>query len=438
MSRIWSTAALALLLAGLVGYIYFVDADRPLTSIEERDALFTDLEADAIDELQIRGTAGEAARLRKTDGTWRLVEPAEAAADEGEVSSVTSGLAAIEIDRIVDAEAADLAQYGLDPARIEVAFKTAGQDDFRRIRLGDKTPTGGNIYASVEGQGRVFLLPSYLDSTFNKDAFTLRDRRILTFDRDAVDRLQVNDGRTTIELAKSGSEWRLVSPVSARAEYAAVEGALERLSSTRMQSLVDAEGAEQQASGLNRPTGTITVGAGSARATLTLGATDNALLFAKDSSRPIVFTVAPTIRGDVIRSVADFRRKDLFDGRGFTATRVEIQRGDQTLVLEKSVDSEGATIWKTAGGEEVDAEKATDLLTKVTALRAASFETTRHPSLANPVLVVTLSFDADKRETVTFGRTGDGVVASRADDPGTATVEGLGLDDVLTALDEVQ
>ena len=39
----------------------------------------------------------------------------------------------------------------------------------------------------------------------------------------------------------------------------------------------------------------------------------------------MVFTVAPILKDDVIRTVADFRRKDLFDGRAFTATQVEIQ-----------------------------------------------------------------------------------------------------------------
>lgn len=438
MRGLWSTAALVLVLAGLVGYIYFVESERDPAGVEEREALFTDLTADDIEELEVRGTTGDPARLRKAEGTWQLVEPVEAAADAGEVSALTSGLAAIEIDRVVDEAVTDLSQYGLEPARIEVAFRTAGEESFRRVRIGDKTPTGGNLYASVEGQNRVFLLPSYLDGTFNKDAFTLRDRRILTFDRNAVDSLSVYDGSTTIELAKSGANWRLTAPLSARADFAAVEGALERLSSTRMQSIVDAEGVAQPAYGLSRPTGRITVGAGSSQATLTLGATDNALLYARDSSRPIVFTVAPTIRGDVIRTVADFRRKDLFDGRSFTANRLELRRGDETLVLEKSTDEAGAASWKDGAGQDVELEKANDLVTTLTGLRASSFDAARHPSLASPVLVATLTFDDDQTETVTFGRTDTAVFASRSDDPGTATVEGTGLDDVLTAIDGVQ
>ena len=130
--------------------------------------------------------------------------------------------------------------------------------------------------------------------------------------------------------------------------------------------------------GLTKPTGTIVVKTGSSSATLTLGSTENALLFAKDSSRPMVFTIAPVLKDDVIRTVSDFRRKDLFDGRAFTATRAELKRGAETIVLEKSKGKDNMDVWKSSG-KDVDAAKVDDLLTKVTGLRAASFEDKPHP-----------------------------------------------------------
>ena len=73
--------------------------------------------------------------------------------------------------------------------------------------------------------------------------------------------------------------------------------------------------------------------------------------------------------------------------------------------------------------------KVEDLLTKVTGLRAASFEDTPHASLKMPALVVTIRFDDNKTETVTFGRAGADVFASRATKPGSAKVEATGLDE---------
>jgi hypothetical protein len=189
---------------------------------------------------------------------------------------------------------------------------------------------------------------------------------------------------------------------------------------------------------LDKPTATMTVGMGSSRATLALGKTENAVVFAKDASRPMVFTVAPTVKDDVIKSVADFRRKDLFDSRTFTMTRAEFRRGSETVVLDKSKDKDGKEIWKNGAGKDVDAMKADDLITKATGLRAASFEETPHASLKNPALVVTVRFNDNKTETVTFGRAGTDAFASRSDEPGAAKLDAAGLDETMKAIDAVK
>jgi hypothetical protein len=437
MGRLWSTGITVLVLAGLVGYIYFVDSKRDPSGATAKEKLFGSLEADAIEEIQIKSADGETTRLQKADGTWQLVEPVKAAADTNEITTIASSLATLEIQRVVDENATDLKQYGLEPARVEVAFRPKGEKELKRVQIGEKTPTGTDLYARLPDQNRVFMVSSYLDSTFNKNTFALRDRRILHFDRSMVDGLELTNGSSKTQLVKSGSEWRLASPISVRADFAAVEGSLERLSSTQMQGIVDPEGKELAKYGLTKPTGTIVVKTGSSSATLTLGSTENALLHARDSSRPVVFTIAPILREDVMRSVADFRRKDLFDGRAFTATKVEVKRGEETIVLEKSKGKDDADVWRLSG-KDVDSAKADDLLTKLTALRAASFEDKPHASLKSPALVATVTFGENKQETVTIGRSGTDVFASRSDEPGTAKVEGTGLDEVMKAIDAVK
>jgi hypothetical protein len=170
---------------------------------------------------------------------------------------------------------------------------------------------------------------------------------------------------------------------------------------------------------------------------VTLGGTDNALVFAKDSSRPIIFTVAPTLKDDVIKPLADYRRKDLFDARSFTATRIELTRGSEKLTFEKTKAND-KDVWRNAAGQDVDAMKIEDLLTKITSLRAESFADAAHASLKTPALAVTVRFDQDKAESVTFGRDGMDVYATRADEPGTAKFGAATFDDALKALDAMK
>jgi hypothetical protein len=436
MRGLRSTLVLLVVLIGLVGYIYYLNREGAETT-SDRERVFAEVTADDIEEIQITVGEGDTARVQKTDGTWRLVEPVEADADSTELSSITNSLASIDVQRVVDENATDVAQYGLQPPRIEVAYKVNGEEQPRRLQLGEKTPAGGDLYARVPDQNRVLLVSSFLESTFNKDAFALRDKAILKFDRDKADGLELVKGQTTIQLTKSGSDWRLVKPIAARADFGQVESIVVRLSSARMEGIVEPEAKDLAKYGLDRPTATLTVLTGGERSTLLLGRTENALVFAKDASRPLVFTVAPTVETDVIKEISDYRRKDLFDARSFTANRIELRRGSETYAFEKSKNGENE-VWRNASGQDVDSMTAEDLLTKATSIRADSFLANAHPSLKSPVLSVTVRFDDNKTESVTFAREGEQVYASRADEPGTAVVATVLFDDAVKALDAMK
>ena len=281
-------------------------------------------------------------------------------------------------------------------------------------------------------------MSSFLDSTFNKDTFALRDKTVIKIDRDKVDRLEIVADKRSVTLAKNGMEWRIVAPVMARADFAAVEGALERLSSAQMQAIVSNDAADLKKHKLDPPVATVTAAAGSSRATLLFGATENAVIYARDSARPMVFTVAPTLYTDIVRDIGEFRRKDLFDSRSFTATHVEFMRGAETVVLNKTKNSDGSESWKNGEGKAIHAMKVEELLSKVSSLRAESFESNAHAALKTPTLVVTIQFDDKKMEKVTFARAGSDVVVSRSDEPGTAKVLTESFDEVFKGIDEMK
>jgi hypothetical protein len=230
-----------------------------------------------------------------------------------------------------------------------------------------------------------------------------------------------------------------VKPLAARADFAVVESSLERVGSAQMVGITDENATDLAKYGLDKPTATITVSMGSSRATLLLGKTENAVVYAKDAARPMVFTVAPTLTTDVVKPVADFRRKDLFDARAFTTTRIELKRGSETFVLEKSKGKDDKDVWKNGAGKEIDAQKAEDLVNRVTGLRASSFDNQAHVSLKTPALVATVRTNDNKTETVTFGRTNSDVYAARADEPGAAKIDGTAaLDEAMKLLDGVK
>src|SRR4029453_6171001 len=202
-------------------YAYRESLKGPVDDSPKRDKLFT-VEADKIDELQIKSDNGDRTTLRKKGTTWEIVEPTAALPDEAAVSGITSNLATVEIQRVIDENATDLKEYGLVEPRVEVAFKSGGQE--RRLQMGQKTPSGSDVYARLAAQKKVVLIPSHLEATFNRGTFELRDKSVLKLDREKVDSLEVTAGGRTTRFQKQNTEWQLTQPAAGRAEFNAVDG----------------------------------------------------------------------------------------------------------------------------------------------------------------------------------------------------------------------
>jgi hypothetical protein len=443
MRGLTSTILLVLALAGLGAYIYFVDSKRPAPGVETRDKVFA-VEADAIEEITLTA-GGETTTVRKTEGTWRMTAPQAVDADQTEVSNLTSNLASLELNRVIDENASNLGEYGLAQPAIQISFKAANGVS-GALNLGDKTATQADLYAAKPGESRVFVVSAFQESTFNKKPFDLRDKRVLHFERDKVDSLEIalGGGAPPMQFGRTGSDWVVRAPVQSRGEYSAIEGILTKLSTTNMTKLVEASATEPAVLakyGLDQPAATITLGAGSTRATLALGREEDGAVYARDQSRAMVFAVDPSLLSDLKKPVEDYRDKDLFDFRGFNASRLRIVRGSETLEFQKVSAGEGAVDrWQRvgSGGATIDLNAAMmdDFLSKLTALRAQSFVTALdNTGLNPPALVVGVSYDQGKFERVRLGTMNGEAFASRDGESGAAKLDAQAYKDMAAALD---
>jgi hypothetical protein len=440
-----STFVLLLVLLGLVGYIYFYEMKRqaPSGTADQKQKVFT-VEAAKIEQVDVKAASGDRTVLRKAGDAWRIVEPLDAKADDGEVTGIVSNLASLEIQRVVEENAADLAQFGLAAPRIEVGFKAGGQAGASRLLLGDTNATGGEIYAKLPGSARVFLVSSFLQSTFNKGTFDLRDKTILSFDRGKVDSLEVVTKDQRLAFAKAGDGWRLTSPVDARADTGQVEGAIGSLQTLAMKSIVEPEAAEKDFAkyGLHKPDLTATVGAGSTRATIVIGKADESgFQYARDVSRPMIVTIDPALV-NALRNTADsFRPKDVFEFRSFTVTRLEITRGTSTAAFEKATGKDGMATWKRLDpAKGVETSAMDNLLSALSGLSVGGYVDAKTKTGAeSPLAVVTAKFDDGKKEErVVFGKVGADVFAVRAGEPGGAKIDAAKFDEAMKALDAIK
>jgi hypothetical protein len=439
MRGLTSTIILVLVLAGLGAYIYFVESKKPTGGLEEKQKVFS-VEADKIEEVTVTAE-GETTALRKESGTWKITSPLAADADANEVSSMMSALAGLEVNRVVDENVSNLAEFGLAEPRVKLAFKAQGGAS-GEIHLGDKTATQSDFYAVKPGEKRVFLVQSFQETSLAKKTFDLRDKRVLHFERDKIDTVELTQpGSPMLQLARSGSNWVVKQPVSARGDYSAIEGLLTRLSTASMTKLVDPNSPETF--GLESPSAVVTLGAGSTRATLEFGVEKDGALYARDRARQMMFAVDPSLGADVKKPVGDFRSKDLFEFRTFNALGLQLIRGGDTYEFKKvaGTGENAADKWQRmvdGKGTDVDTTKMEDLLSKLSALRAQSFNPAGTAAgKSSPMLIASASYDQNKFERVRFFKSDKEATAEREGEAGVAVVDSTAFDETLKALDAV-
>ena len=446
MRGLRSTAVLLVVAIGLGAYIYFVESDRPPGGTPEPRETVFDFESDDITRLSVTAQSGDHTVLDKTDDRWRLVEPFAGVVDVTEVVAIASSLATLELQRVVaePEDAPDLTAYGLAEPRIEVGVTTTTGTD-ARLQIGDRTPTGGDLYATLAGSNRVFLISGYLDGTFDRTTFDLRDKTILDVTRDQVDSLEISGADPAIRLRQEDNRWSLVSPIEAHADSGVTNGLVGRLSTGQMAAIEAESTDELEPYGLDTPRLTVTVGLGSSAATLLIGDTTPAgTVYARDAARDLVFTVDESLVSELEQGVDELRRKNLFAFRPFNATGLELDRDGERQVFEKveaAADDEADT-WRRTAPDDGDVEPSAmdDLLAKLSNLRAESFVPSRDGTgLEAPVAAILVTFDEDgEQERVVVGRVTDEVFAVNGDEPGAARLNTRAWEDALEALDALE
>ncbi|MEZ5317756.1 MAG: DUF4340 domain-containing protein [Vicinamibacterales bacterium] len=444
-----SFLALLVIALGLGAYIYFVEAPKNPDAADAKAKVFPESTA-VISEVRIHASSGQSTTVTRDGSSWKITAPAALPADTAQVASLVSTLESLEIEKVIEDNPAAVAPFGLDPPRFTIAFTREGDATLHQLDVGNKNPTGADLYARVDGEPKLFLIGGYLESSLDRSTFDLRDKTALAFDRDAADALTlVATGVPERDLRRTDTGWRLTAPVQARADDSAVDSLMGRFAQLQMKSVVAEDGtADLKTYGLDTPEATVTVGAGSARAELALGKTleDGTTVYARDLSRPQVFTVEASIVEDVKRNTDALRAKDLFAFRSFNAVGLDLTWNGQTASFVKKAPpatgdaSPGPEVWsRTApGAGDVDQTKMNDMLSSLSALRAESF--TDKPLTTGDQLVVVARYGdaaSPTEERMTFRKSGEAVQAIIPGEPGAALVGAASFDSIVSAIKEL-
>jgi len=381
-----TTGVLFLVAAALGAFIYLYEI-RGEPARKEAEAqtkrLFPGLAAEDVESIELATSDGQAARLERRGGVWRLALPRDVPADEFAAGGMASGLASLASESVFE-DPQPAAVYGLEEGAREVGFTAKGER--HALRIGKPSPMGSRTYASVAGDARVFTVATFSLNALQKSLDDLRDKRIARFDREAVRRITARWPGGKVVLAKGEAPedaagkgaapgWRLSEPLDAPADPRTVDDLLSDLSFLRASGFEDAPPPDA-AAGLAPPDFELELelasaegseGAEAARVALAIGQEREGGVRLVRGAEPSLFRIPAERISDFPRRAVEYRLRELAAFDSWDATRLELLFQDRESLKIEAKNAAGS--WSSEP-ERLDPAKLAGLVRELSRLRA--------------------------------------------------------------------
>jgi hypothetical protein len=456
----WKTGVAVLVLAGLASYIWFVERKQEPKPEGERQKV-TMLSVDKAKAKAISiASPGETIRVVKEGTGWKVTSPFAAPADASAVESMLTSLEKVEADEVVVEQTSNPAEYGLDKPSRTVSAVVEGAPAPLKVEFGSKSPDGSSVYARVAGSPKVYLVAQWVEGSFEKKPFDLRDRDLVHVKRDDVRSVEVTGPDGSYSLARTDAgDWAFTKPVATRAGRWAVDGLLGTIENLRMDSVAAESATEKdvKAYGLEKPartvslvlkdgsTRTLQIGGPAPDATATPSPTPSpspakkgekpkppekpkpTKYYARQAGSGLVAVVPATLADDLAKGMGDLRAKRLLEVATYDTEGFDVVSGGTKKTYAKSTtkDKDGfdKTQWKRTAPDtkDLDTTKVEDALFKMGGVEAQEFiDQPQAPAtygLDAPVLKVTVKakgeswIEVGKKDSAYYARrNGDAAV----------------------------
>lgn len=397
------TAILAVLLLGLVGFVFLFE--RPRMAEEQREIeaknAFIEVQRHGVARLTLINDYGHFV-AEKRGNEWVLISPLEVPADWIEFEGMIEIAQIVERGRVVidegDYAGVDLADFGLDPPVVEVRFEPVSGDPVW-LFFGDDIPSKQGCYLTWSGGDKVVLTKKQYRARFNRPLMALRDTRAFSFDPDLVSRAYFQTPGGVYEVVRDGLEWHLVQPIKERADAREVLTLLGQLKDERVASFHKEAVDDPTIYGFDNPDYKVVLHLKDNEVpnTLLLGKhvpnDRQKLWYGRVMSRPQVFIVEQLLAEALDIPLTRLRYKRVFEFDRTGVDRVRLAYRDSVVNCAKDGDGSWQVVMEDGRVVKGDTD-IEDLIDRVHNLVVAKFpnqvDKSAVDSLNDPVLTVSL------------------------------------------------
>ncbi len=408
---------LLLVFAGLFAFVYFyeIQGQKEREAAKEKEEKLVSLERDKISEIEIARQGSEPVLLKKSGNDWSVRKPIETPADSSTVDSLLSATSTAKIDRKLEKAGKEASKYGLADPRLRVVLK--GGKEQRTLLFGSKDFTGNQVYVQVQGSPDIYLTSDYLFNSADKELKDWRNRKVLTFDRNQVQNIEINRATDQIKLKKQGEKWVLEQPTQETADEAAVSSLLSTLESAEAQKFVTEQPDDLKTYGLLEPAATVRIreqGKDSWK-TLELGKKEDDGYLARTTDRTPVFSVKTDLYDKLNQKLWEFRDKNVVDVEQDRVAQLTFKRADAEIVLKRQEDGKWVV-------QKPDSLKGKEAFTykfwyPLTDIKYQSIEDRAAGAAgsAKPDIQVTVKLKDGSQRSYEFSQQGDKYLARKVD-----------------------
>lgn len=337
---------LALAIVASVAFYFFDwkkgDKDAAKPSPDASKPAFT-FKADDVASITLKRPGDSGApqvTLTKQGSEWQISQPLSTLADDATAAGLAEGLANARVEGTQPGTADRLKVYGLDPAAVVVNFQLQNGTK-HSVQLGKKDFVGTSVYAKIDQNSDVSLLPESLVGLASKNVDDLRDRSVLHAHNDQITAFELKNSSGEIVATKVGQDWKITKPAPSTADTSAVEELLGAVTGAKMVSVASETPDNLAKYGLSSPAITLTASDSKGKsATLIVGKKDPDGYFAREESLPVIFRISDDLQKKLTESFTDLRDKKIVHFDPATITHVDVHDASGAFSLSRKNQDE--------------------------------------------------------------------------------------------------
>lgn len=178
-----------------------------------RDKTVLDFDLADVQKVHIESNAVAHMVLQRQDNDrWHMTTPVNAQGDDAQVQALLQRLHEVKVQAFMAENPIDLEPYGLHSPTLRLALTVGKDRTVKTLLFGKLAADQKGVYVKRGDAANVLLLPQQFWDDFPKTATDLRNKKIVAFDTDAVQKIRLQYPASTFTLERHDDSWRLSEP----------------------------------------------------------------------------------------------------------------------------------------------------------------------------------------------------------------------------------